>query len=85
MRSMLKVGMLALMLTAMPIAAQAGSWEGVAIGAGTGLVIAGPPGAVVGALIGAVVDGPDIVRQPRDRRCWTDRYGDRQCSWRSSR
>ena len=50
MRSMLKAGMLMLTLAAMPIAAQAGSWEGVAIGAGAGLVIAGPPGALVGAL-----------------------------------
>ena len=52
MRSILKTGIFALMLVAMPIAAQAGTLEGVAIGAGTGAVIAGPPGAGVGGVIG---------------------------------
>jgi len=33
---------------------------GAAIGAGTGLVVAGPPGAWLAALIGAVVGGPDL-------------------------
>ena len=43
MRSVIKTGMFVLMLAAMPIAAQAGTLEGVAIGAGTGAVIAGLP------------------------------------------
>ena len=61
MRSMIKTAMFALMLAAMPLAAQAGTLEGVAIGAGTGAVVAGPPGAVVGGVIGGVVGGPNIV------------------------
>jgi hypothetical protein len=80
---MIKAGMLVLTLAAMPIAAQAGTLEGVAIGAGSGLLIAGPPGAIVGGVIGAAVGGPNIVRHPRHRHCWINRYGDRQCSWRS--
>jgi len=42
MRSMLKAGLVVLTLAAMPVAVQAGTLEGVAIGAGTGAVIAGP-------------------------------------------
>ena len=80
MRSMLKVGMLVLTLAVMPIASQAGTLEGVAIGAGAGAVVAGPVGAVVGGVAGAVVGGPNIVT-PR-RHCWTDRYGYRHCSRR---
>jgi osmotically inducible lipoprotein OsmB len=52
MRSVIKTGLFVLMLAAAPLAAQAGTLEGVAIGAGTGAVIAGPPGAIVGGVIG---------------------------------
>jgi osmotically inducible lipoprotein OsmB len=82
MRSMLKAGMLVLTLAAaMPVAAQAGTLEGVAIGAGTGAIVAGPPGAVVGGVIGGVVGGPNIVRH-RHRHCWINNSGYRRCSWR---
>jgi len=54
MRTVLKAGLFAVALAAVPFAAQAGTWEGVAIGAGSGMVIAGPPGAVVGGVIGGV-------------------------------
>ena len=71
------------------VPASAGTLEGVGIGAGTGAVIAGPPGAVVGGVIGAVVGGPNIIRRGRydrnhrgNRHCWSDRRGDRHCSWR---
>ncbi len=57
MNSFLKAGLLTLALVAAPIAAQAGTLEGVAIGAGAGAVVAGPPGAVVGGVIGAVTGG----------------------------
>jgi uncharacterized protein YcfJ len=77
MRSMLKTGMFILILAAAPIAAQAGTWEGVAIGAGTGTVIAGPPG----ALVGGVVGGPNIARSHR-RHCWINHRGHRRCAWR---
>jgi hypothetical protein len=83
MCSMLKIGILALTIVAMPIAAQAGTLEGVAIGAGTGDVIAGPPGAVVGGVIGGVVGGPNIGEQHhRYRHCWINDSGYRHCSWR---
>ena len=56
--------------------------EGAAIGAGSGLLIAGPPGAVVDDVIGAVVGGPDLRPRYRHRNCWTSRYGQRRCNSR---
>lgn len=82
MRAMLKTGMFVFMLIAMPIMAQAGTLEGVAIGAGSGAVIAGPPGAVVGGVIGGVVGGPDLVGRSRHRHCWINDSGIRRCAWR---
>jgi hypothetical protein len=79
MNSFLKAGLLTLALVAAPIAAQAGTLEGVAIGAGAGAVIAGPPGAVVGGVVGAVTGGPNIVNRRAYRRCWTGRDGYRHC------
>ncbi|HET7193334.1 MAG TPA: hypothetical protein VFI98_15650 [Pseudolabrys sp.] len=82
MRFTLKAGMFVLMLAALPIMAQAGTLEGVAIGAGSGAVIAGPPGAVVGGVIGGVVGGPDVVRHHHHRHCWVNESGYRHCAWR---
>jgi hypothetical protein len=80
MRSVVKTGLFVLMLAATPFAAQAGTLEGVAIGAGTGAVIAGPPGAIVGGVIGGVVGGPNIVHHRR--HCWINENGYRRCGWR---
>lgn len=82
MNSFLKAGLLTLALVAAPIAAQAGTLEGVAIGAGAGAVIAGPPGAVVGGVVGAVTGGPNIMTRRGSRHCWTGRDGYRHCSRR---
>ena len=86
MRKALKTGMIVLMLAAAPVLAQAGTLEGAAIGAGTGAIIAGPPGAVVCCVVGAAVGGPNIVHRRAyargHRTCWRDRYGDRHCAWR---
>ena len=82
MRSIVKTGLFALTLSVMPIAAHAGTLEGVAIGAGTGAVIAGPPGAVVGGVIGGVVGGPDVVNHSHHRHCWINDRGYRHCAWR---
>ena len=86
MRAALKTGVILLMLTAAPFVAQAGTLEGVAIGAGAGAAVAGPPGAIVGGVAGAVVGGPNIVSQRSyaraQRVCWRDRLGHRQCKWR---
>lgn len=82
MNAFLKGALLTVALVAMPLAAQAGTLEGVAIGAGAGAVIAGPPGAVVGGVVGAVTGGPNIIHNGRYRHCWTGRDGYRHCSWR---
>jgi len=80
MRSMLKTGLLVLTLAAVPFVAQAGTLEGVAIGAGTGAVVAGPPGAVVGGVIGGVVGGPNLGWH-RHRHCWINHNGYRRCNY----
>jgi osmotically inducible lipoprotein OsmB len=80
MRSMLKNGLFVLTLAVMPIAAQAGTLEGVAIGAGSGAIVAGPVGAVVGGVAGAIVGGPNLVH--KRNHCWINRYGEHRCSWR---
>jgi hypothetical protein len=53
---------------------------GAAVGGGTGLVIAGPPGAVAGIVVGGVFGkpfwGPPIFRGG----CWTDNNFHRHCS-----
>jgi len=91
MRAMLKTGLIVLTLAAAPFAAQAGTVEGVAIGAGAGAAVAGPPGAIVGGVAGAVVGGPDIVTRRHyysrhyaqaRRICWNDSLGHRHCKWR---
>ena len=56
---------------------------GAAAGAGTGLIVAGPPGAVVGGVVGAVWGkpfwGPSISRS----HCWVDNSFRRHCGhWR---
>ena len=53
---------------------------GVAIGAGTGALVAGPIGAVAGGVIGGVVGGPRVSRGHKE--CWYDRHGHRHCQWR---
>jgi osmotically inducible lipoprotein OsmB len=80
MRLKLKAAIIVLTLVATPMVAQAGTLEGVAIGAGTGALVAGPPGAVVGGVVGAVVGGPNIARHSH-RHCWVNRDGDRHCAW----
>jgi len=52
---------------------------GAAAGAGTGLLVAGPPGAVVGGVVGAVWGkpfwGPSVSRG----HCWVDNGFHRHC------
>ena len=54
-------------------------WVGAAAGAGTGLVVAGPIGAVAGGVIGGVFGkpfwGPPVGRGA----CWTDDHFHRRC------
>ncbi len=69
-----------------PAAAQSSSTlAGAAIGAGTGAIVLGPPGAVVGGVIGAVVGAPPKARPVYVRRvrhrCYFDAQGYRRCRW----
>ncbi len=54
-------------------------WVGAAAGAGTGLIVAGPVGAVAGAVIGGVFGkpfwGPPLGRDA----CWIDDHFQRHC------
>jgi len=71
--------------------AQVNTATGVAVGAGTGFLIAGPPGAVVGAIIGGGVGVTTEPRRvyyeervyvqpgPKSRSCWRDEWGRRVC------
>jgi outer membrane lipoprotein SlyB len=81
MRNALKFGAIVIVLFTIPVAAEAGKTEGVAVGAGAGALVAGPVGAVVGGVVGYKVGGPNIVTKPY-RRCWRDDWGYRHCVWR---
>jgi hypothetical protein len=52
---------------------------GAAAGAGTGLLVAGPPGAVVGGVIGAVWGKPFWGPSIGKGECWTDNSFHRHC------
>jgi osmotically inducible lipoprotein OsmB len=69
--------MLAVVMLAAP-AARA-DWVGAGAGAGTGLLVAGPIGAVAGGVIGGVFGkpywGPPVSRAS----CWTDDHLHRHC------
>ena len=82
MRKFLIIGAACAAIAATSAAANAQErlWTGVAIGAGTGALVAGPPGALVGGVIGGVVGGPRVSR--RHKECWYDRGGSRHCRWR---
>jgi len=52
---------------------------GAVAGAGTGLIVAGPPGAVVGGVIGAVWGKPFWGPSIGKGHCWTDSDFHRHC------
>ena len=52
---------------------------GAAFGAGTGLIIAGPPGAMVGGVIGAIWGRPFWGPPDGPGACWTDHDFHRHC------
>ncbi len=80
--SVLAIAILAAVAAA-PLSARA-DMVGAAASAGTGLVVAGPPGALVGGVIGGVFGqpfwGPPVGRG----ECWTDDHFHRHCRhyWR---
>src|SRR5262249_54854937 len=53
---------------------------GAVAGAGTGLLVAGPPGAVVGGVVGAVWGKPFWGPSISKSHCWTDSDFHRHCS-----
>jgi hypothetical protein len=75
-----------LVLTAAVFAATAGfstaqaDTVGAVAGAGTGLIVAGPPGAVVGGVIGAVWGKPFWGPSISKSHCWTDSDFRRHCN-----
>ena len=79
-------------VAAVPVAAhaQASTGAGVAVGAGTGFLIAGPPGAIVGAFIGGGVGAAAeprvyVAPAPLEYRpattCWIDRFDRQVCHY----
>ena len=54
---------------------------GAAFGAGTGLLVAGPPGALVGGVIGAIFGRPFWGPPNSPRACWIDHYFQRHCRY----
>ena len=81
MRKMLPlVAACAVLLSASIASAQERQMTGAAIGAGVGLVVLGPLGAVAGGAVGAAVGGPRVSRSAR--ACWRDKNGRRHCRWR---
>lgn len=75
---------LAATLGVMSVTAQAQerAVTGAAIGAGAGLLVLGPIGAVAGGAVGAYVGGPRLARTGAKKKCWRDRDGERHCRWR---
>ncbi len=79
MSKVVRVCGVALVLWLLPqsAGAQNRTLTGIAIGAGTGALIAGPVGAVVGGVLGGAVGGPRVTR--RFKECWYERDGTRVC------
>jgi osmotically inducible lipoprotein OsmB len=64
---------------ALSAASARADWVGAAAGAGTGLVVAGPIGAVAGGVIGGVFGKPFWGPQVGRGACWTDDHFHRHC------
>jgi hypothetical protein len=54
---------------------------GAAFGAGTGLLVAGPPGAIVGGVVGAVWGHPFWGPPNSPQSCWIDNSFYRHCRY----
>jgi len=79
MRKLIAVAMISAAFGAVPLSAHA-DMVGAAAGAGTGLVVAGPPGAVVGGVVGAVWGKPFWGPSISHAHCWTDNHLQRHCN-----
>jgi hypothetical protein len=67
-------------LAFMPASSARADMVGAAAGAGTGLLVAGPPGAVIGGVVGAVWGKPFWGPSISKGHCWTDSDFRRHCS-----
>ena len=74
-----KVLWAAIFAGAMGFSAAQADTVGAVAGAGTGLLIAGPPGAVVGGVVGAVWGKPFWGPSISKGHCWTDSDFHRHC------
>jgi hypothetical protein len=75
MEALLKKIALALALGLFLLAPARADDVGAAIGAGTGMIIAGPPGAIIGAIIGSIFGRPNAAPY----QCWIDQNFRRHC------
>jgi hypothetical protein len=78
-RTLLAIAPILLVITA-PTSSQADP-VGAAFGAGTGLVVAGPPGAVIGGIVGWVWGHPFWGPPISPRACWIDNSFYRHCRY----
>jgi hypothetical protein len=58
---------------------------GAAFGAGTGLIVAGPPGAIIGGVVGAVWGQPFWGPPNSPHSCWIDNTFYRHCRYYGGR
>ena len=70
----------AILAGALGVSAAQADTVGAMAGAGTGLLVAGPPGAVVGGVVGAVWGKPFWGPSISKGHCWTDSNFHRHCS-----
>ncbi|MFZ0986132.1 MAG: hypothetical protein WAN27_00175 [Xanthobacteraceae bacterium] len=70
----------AILAGALGVSAAQADTVGAVAGAGTGLLVAGPPGAVVGVVVGAVWGKPFWGPSISKGHCWTDSNFHRHCS-----
>jgi hypothetical protein len=73
-----------LLMIAAPTSSKADA-VGAAFGAGTGLVVAGPPGAVVGGVVGAIWGRPFWGPPNSPHACWIDNSFYRHCRYYAGR
>ena len=69
----------AIFASTMAVSGARADMVGAAAGAGTGLLVAGPPGAVVGGVVGAVWGKPFWGPSISKGHCWTDNSFHRHC------
>ena len=72
------------LMTAAPTNSRADS-VGAAFGAGTGLLVAGPPGAIIGGVVGAVWGHPFWGPPNSPQACWIDNSFYRHCRYYGGR